>query len=77
VISSIHRRHRATEFKKFLTKIDAEVPAGLAVHIVCDNCATYKAPMIMNWLSAHLRCQVHFTQTGSSYSRRTNLTKHY
>ena len=26
VISSIHRRHRAIEFKKFLTKIDTEVP---------------------------------------------------
>ncbi|MDO9063013.1 MAG: IS630 family transposase, partial [Microbacterium sp.] len=29
VISSIHRRHRAIEFKKFLTKIDAEVPDKL------------------------------------------------
>lgn len=37
VISSIHRRHRAVEFKKFLSKIDAEVPEGLEVHIVCDN----------------------------------------
>src|SRR5664280_707752 len=26
VISSIHRRHRAIEFKKFLVKIDADVP---------------------------------------------------
>ena len=26
VISSLHRRHRAIEFKKFLAKIDAEVP---------------------------------------------------
>jgi hypothetical protein len=25
-ISSLHRRHRATEFKKFLTKIDARSP---------------------------------------------------
>jgi hypothetical protein len=27
VISSLHRRHRSIEFKKFLAKIDAEVPA--------------------------------------------------
>ena len=27
VISSLHRRHRSIEFKKFLTKIDVEVPA--------------------------------------------------
>ena len=32
VISSIHRRHRAIEFKKFLTKIDADVPEDLDVH---------------------------------------------
>ena len=37
VISSIHRRHRAIEFKKFLAKIDSEVPAELDVHLVCDN----------------------------------------
>ena len=30
VISSLHRRHRSIEFKKFLTKIDALVPAELA-----------------------------------------------
>src|SRR2546429_85648 len=29
VISSLHRRHRTVEFKKFLAKIDAEVPAHL------------------------------------------------
>lgn len=32
VIGSLHRRHRATEFKKFLGKIDRQVPADLAVH---------------------------------------------
>src|SRR4051812_38542386 len=37
VISSIHRRHRAAEFKKFLVKLDKEVPAGLDVHLICDN----------------------------------------
>ena len=29
VISSIHRRHRAIEFKKFLAKIDTQTPDGL------------------------------------------------
>ena len=28
VISSLHRRHRSTEFKKFLARIDQNVPAG-------------------------------------------------
>jgi transposase len=34
VISELHRRHRAVEFKKFLTAIDKTVPAGLDVHLV-------------------------------------------
>lgn len=42
VISSLHRWHRAVEFKKFLAKIDGEVPTGVDVHIVCDNYATQK-----------------------------------
>lgn len=67
VISSIHRRHRAVEFKKFLTKIDTEVPAELDVHIVCDNYATHKTPLVKNWLEAHPRFHIHFTPTGSSW----------
>ena len=44
VISSLHRRHRAIEFKKFLTKIDTEVPEHLDVHVVCDNYGTHVCP---------------------------------
>ena len=46
VISSLHRRHRAVEFKKFLTKIDAQVPDDLQVHLVADNYATHKSPTV-------------------------------
>src|SRR5690348_1232101 len=41
VISSLHRHHRAAEFKKFLVRIDKAVPSGLEVHLVCDNLATH------------------------------------
>ena len=34
VISSTHRRHRAIEFKKFLAKIDTQVPEHLDVHLI-------------------------------------------
>jgi hypothetical protein len=37
VLGSLHARHRAVEFTKFLNKIDAEVPEGLDVHLVMDN----------------------------------------
>jgi transposase len=67
VISALHRRHRAAEFKKFLVRIDKAVPAGLEVHLVCDNLATRKTALIRDWLARHPRFHLHFTPTGSSW----------
>ncbi len=67
MIGSLHRRHRAEEFKKFLIKLDQEVPQGLDVHLVLDNYATHKTPAIKTWLPAHPRFHPHFTPTGSSW----------
>jgi len=53
VISSLHRRHRAIEFKKFLIKIDEQVPEHLDVHLVCDNYGTHKTPAVTAWLARH------------------------
>jgi len=67
VIGALHRRHRAIEFKRFLERIDAEVPDGLAVHLVLDNVATHKTPAIKRWLLRHPRFVLHFTPTGASW----------
>jgi transposase len=67
VISAIHRRHRAVEFKKFLARIDAEVPDHLDVHVVADNYGTHKTPAVNAWLAKHPRFHMHFTPTGSSW----------
>lgn len=67
VIGSLHRRHRAEEFKKFLVKLDKEVPAGLEIHLVLDNYATHKTPDIKKWLLSRPRFHLHFTPTGSSW----------
>jgi transposase len=67
VMSSLHRRHRTIEFKKFLAKIDAQVPAHLDVHLVCDNYGTHKTPAIAKWLATHPRFHVHYTPTYSSW----------
>jgi transposase len=67
VISQLHRRHRAIEFKKFLVAIDKAVPADLDVHLVCDNYGTHKTPEIQAWLARHPRFHMHFTPTGSSW----------
>jgi transposase len=67
VISDLHRRHRAIEFRKFLITIDKAVPDNLDVHLVCDNYATHKTDMINTWLVRHPRFHLHFTPTGSSW----------
>src|SRR6476620_2417156 len=67
VISAVHRRHRASEFKKFLAKIDAEVPSHLQVPVVADNYGTHKTPTITAWLTSHPRFHMHFTPTSSSW----------
>jgi transposase len=67
VIRSLHSRHRAIEFKKFLIKIDKEVPADLEVHVILDNYSTHKTPAIKRWLAAHPRFVLHFTPTSASW----------
>jgi transposase len=67
VISSLHARHRAIEFKKFLQEINRQVPAEYAVHVVLDNASTHKTPAVKRWLLAHPRFVLHFTPTSSSW----------
>jgi transposase len=67
VIGSLHSRHRAIEFRKFLQTLDRQVPAELDVHLVLDNSSTHKTPAIQRWLAAHPRFVVHFTPTSSSW----------
>ena len=67
VISQMTPRHRAIEFKRFLAMVDTQVPAGLEVHVICDNSSTHKTPAIQRWLTAHPRFQLHFTPTYSSW----------
>jgi transposase len=67
VISQMTARHRAAEFKRFLARLDQAVPAGLEVHVICDNSSTHKTPAIRRWLLRHPRFRVHFTPTYSSW----------
>lgn len=67
VIGSLSARHRAIEFKKFLQRLDREVPDELEVHLILDNASTHKTPQIKKWLAAHPRFVLHFTPTSSSW----------
>jgi len=75
VISQIHRQHRAVEFKKFLAATGKAVPAGLDVHLVCDNLANCKTPAIQDWLARHPRFHIHFTPTGSSWINQVPVNR--
>jgi len=67
VVGETHRRHRSIEFRKFLDRIDASVPAKLDVHIILDNYGTHKTPLIHAWLAKRPRFYVHFTPTYGSW----------
>ena len=67
VIAETHRRHRSLEFRKFLDRIDASMPAELNVHLVLDNYGTHKTPRIWAWLAKRPRFHVHFTPTYGSW----------
>jgi len=67
VIGQCHRQHRAVEFRKFLNKINREVPQEFEVHLVMDNYGTHGAPVIQRWCKKHPRFHFHFVPTYSSW----------
>lgn len=68
VIGQCQRQHRSVEFRAFLSRVDAAIPADQdEVHLILDNSSTHKTPLIRNWLAAHPRYHVHFTPTSASW----------
>jgi len=67
VIGHCQRRHRSVEFRKFLDRIDREVPAELDVHLILDNYGTHKTDLIKRWLAKRPRFHLHFTPSGTSW----------
>jgi transposase len=67
IIGKCYSRHRAREFREFLDEIEKNVPADLDVHLVMDNYATHKTPLIRGWLAKRPRWHVHLTPTSASW----------
>lgn len=67
VIGKCRRRHRSSEFVKFLQQIDESVPSHLDVHVILDNLSTHKTPQAHRWFLRHPRFHIHFTPTYSSW----------
>jgi len=60
-------KHRHQEYIRFLSAVDATVPAGKAVHAIVDNYATHKHAKVREWIQDHPRWVFHFTPTSSSW----------
>jgi transposase len=67
VIGRCMKRHRHQEFIRFLSTIDATVPARKPIHVIIDNYAAHKHPKVTQWLSRHPRFVFHFTPTSASW----------
>ena len=67
VMAQLKSRHRSLEFRQFLDLIEAQVPAGLEVHIIVDNYGTHKTALIRKWFAKRPRFHVHYTPTYGSW----------
>jgi transposase len=67
VIGECYPRKRAVEFRRFLKRVDGNVPVGQQVHVVVDNSSIHTAPEVKRWLRRHRRFHLHFTPTYSSW----------
>ena len=67
VIAQCQQRHRHVEWLKFLKQIDRETPKGKMLHLIVDNYATHKHPVVKAWLEKHPRFVMHFTPTSASW----------
>ena len=67
VIGTCKPRHRHQEWLGFLRLIDHQTPSQKALHLICDNYATHKHPVVQRWLQRHPRFHIHFTPTSASW----------
>ncbi len=67
VIGQCQQRHTHAEWLSFLKKIDRETPKEKSLHLIADNYATHKHPVVQEWLAKHPRITMHFTPTSASW----------
>ena len=67
VIGQCQQQHTHVEWLKFLKQIERETPKGMTLHLIADNYATHKHPVVQDWLAKHPRFNMHFTPTSASW----------
>ncbi len=70
LIAQCQQRHHHTEWLKFLRQIERETPKDKTLHLIADNYATHKHPVVRKWLDKHPRFIMHFTPTSASWLNR-------
>ncbi len=60
-------QHRHQEFLRFMRQVEQSVAPDLTIHVILDNYATHKHPVVRRWLRRHPRIQFHFTPTSASW----------
>jgi DDE superfamily endonuclease len=67
VISELHRRHRVTEFRKFLVRIDRPCPPGWTCTWSATTWPPTRPPLSRTGWPATPGFHLHFTPAGSSW----------
>lgn len=67
VIAECTKRHRQTEFLKFLKKVYKETPKKMDLHVIVDNYSTHKHQKVKEWLAKKPSVHSHFIPTSSSW----------
>jgi transposase len=67
VIGQCQPHHTHVEWLKFLKKIDRETSKNKTLHLIADNYATHKHPVVQDWLAKHPRFNMHFTPISASW----------
>ena len=67
VIGQNMQRHHHQEFIRFLNRIERDVPADKAIHVILDNHAAHKRDKVQEWLARHPWWTFHFAPTSCSW----------
>jgi transposase len=67
VFSATAEKHTHVEWLAFLKKLHRTTPKDLKLHIIADNYATHKHPVVKEWIANHPRIVMHFTPTSASW----------
>ena len=65
-------RHTSEEFVSFLNEAVA-VRRRKAIHVILDNLAVHKAPVVQAWAKQHPKVTFHFTPTYASWLNQIEI----